>query len=140
MLEEYALVPDSAGAGTFRGGLGMARQLRALADGTTLSVRSDAHVVPAPGVHGGLASGVTRIVKNPGTPEEEVLHSKASGIVLKAGETVRVETLGGGGYGAPTGRDPARLARDIAEGKVSEAAALRDYGPELLTKARDKLG
>ena len=140
MLEEYALVPDSAGAGTFRGGLGMARQLRALADGTTLSVRSDAHVVPAPGVHGGLASGVTRIVRNPGTPEEEVLHSKASGIVLKAGETVRVETLGGGGYGAPAGRDPVRLARDIAEGKVSEAAALRDYGPDLLARAREKLG
>ena len=140
MLEEYALVPDSAGAGTFRGGLGMARQLRVLADGTTLSVRSDAHVVPAPGVYGGLASSVTRIVRNPGTPDEEILHSKASGIVLSAGETVRVETLGGGGYGDPAARDPARLARDIAEGKVTEAAAEGDYGPKLFAEARGRLG
>lgn len=140
MLEEYALVPDSAGAGTFRGGLGMARQLRILADGTTLSVRSDAHVVPAPGVHGGLPSGTTRIIRNPGTLDEQVLHSKASGIVLSAGETVRVETLGGGGYGDPAARNPARLARDIAEEKVSEAAAQRDYGLELTVKAREILG
>ncbi|MEO1103782.1 MAG: hydantoinase B/oxoprolinase family protein, partial [Pseudomonadota bacterium] len=105
MLEEYALVPDSAGAGTFRGGLGMARQVRILADNTTLSVRSDAHVVPAPGIFGGKPSGVTQIVRNPGTEKEELLHSKASGLVLAAGEVVRVETLGGGGYGDPAGRD-----------------------------------
>lgn len=138
MLEEYALVPDSAGAGTFRGGLGMARQLRILADGTTLSVRSDAHVVPAPGIYGGKESGVTRILRNPGTPEEEVLHSKASGIVLAAGEVIRVETLGGGGYGPPEAREIGQIARDLSEGKVSRAAAERDYGANLVAEALGK--
>ena len=135
MLEEYCLVPDSGGAGRHRGGLGMARQLRIMADDTTFSARSDAHVVPAPGFAGGRPSGVTRILRNPGTDREEVLHSKASGLVLSAGETIRIETLGGGGYGDPAERAPADLARDLAEGKVTRAAAERDYGRAHVTAA-----
>lgn len=128
LLDEYALVPDSGGAGRHRGGLGMARQIRILADGTVFSARSDAHVVPAPGVFGGLASNVTRIVRNPGTEREEVLHSKASGLVLAAGETVRVETLGGGGFGLPSERALDLIAADLREEKITRAAAERDYG------------
>jgi len=132
MLEEYALVPDSGGAGRFRGGLGMARQIRIMADGTTFSARSDAHVVPAPGLFGGGPSSLTRIRRNPGTDAEEELHSKASGLVLAEGEVIRVETLGGGGYGDPAERDPAALARDLVEGKVTRAAAERDFGADLV--------
>jgi len=135
LLDEYALVPDSGGAGRHRGGLGMARQIRIRAGGTIFSARSDAHVVPAPGVFGGLPSGVTRIVRNPGTDREEVLHSKASGLVLEAGETVRVETLGGGGYGSPSERPLALLAQDLREGKVTRAAAECDYGPDRVAEA-----
>lgn len=128
LLDEYCLVPDSGGAGTHRGGLGMARQIRFRQDGTIFSARSDAHLVPAPGIMGGLPSGVTRIVRNPGTPAAEALHSKASGLVMAAGETVRVETLGGGGYGPPADRPLALLARDLREGKITRAVAERDYG------------
>lgn len=96
----------------------MARQIRIRQDGTTFSARSDAHVVPAPGIFGGGASSVTRIRRNPGTPAE-VLHSKASGLdALAAGEVIRVETLGGGGYGDPAERAVADLAADLREGKV----------------------
>jgi len=135
LLDEYALVPDSGGAGRHRGGLGMARQIRFLHDGTIFSARSDAHLVPAPGMAGGLPSNTTRIRRNPGTPEEEELHSKASGLVMRAGETIRVETLGGGGFGAPAERSAESLAADLREGKVSRAAALRDYGEALVAQA-----
>ncbi|MET0746009.1 MAG: hydantoinase B/oxoprolinase family protein [Microvirga sp.] len=135
LLEEYALVPDSGGAGRHRGGMGMVRQLRIRESGTVFSARSDAHIVPAPGVHGGLPSNVTRILRNPGTGREEILHSKASGLVLAAGETIRVETLGGGGNGRPAERDPASLAADLRQGKVSRAAAERDYGVALVESA-----
>ena len=135
LLDEYCFVPDSGGAGRHRGGLGMARQIRILNNGTTLSVRSDAHIVPAPGAFGGLPSGVTRIVRNPGTDKEEVLHSKASGLAMQADETVRVETLGGGGFGPPAERDPVLLAADLRQQKVSLAAARRDYGEALVAAA-----
>ncbi|MCA3263044.1 MAG: hydantoinase B/oxoprolinase family protein [Telmatospirillum sp.] len=135
LLDEYCFVPDSGGAGRHRGGLGMARQIRILNDGTTLSVRSDAHIVAAPGVFGGLPSSVTRIVRNPGTDREEVLHSKASGLSVGAGETVRVETLGGGGFGPPSERPLELLAADLRQEKVSLAAAKRDYGAEMVAAA-----
>jgi len=135
ILDEYALVADSGGAGKFRGGLGMARQIRILADGTTVSLRSDAHIVAAPGIHGGKPSNVTRIIRNPGTPQAEELYSKASGMSFKAGETLRVETLGGGGYGDPHERPLELLARDLRQGKVTRAAASRDYGADMVARA-----
>jgi N-methylhydantoinase B len=135
LLDEYSLVPDSGGAGLYRGGMGMARQIRIRADDTVFSARSDAHVVPAPGLFGGQPSNLTRIRRNPGTPQEEVLHSKASGLVLRAGETIRVETLGGGGYGPPAERPLALLAADLREGKISRAAAERDYGVDRVAAA-----
>jgi N-methylhydantoinase B len=71
---------------------------------------------------------VTRIIRNPGTPQQEILHSKASGLTLSAGETIRIETLGGGGYGPPADRAAADIARDLREGKITRARADRDYG------------
>lgn len=128
LLEEYCLVPDSGGAGRHRGGLGMARQIRVREDNTTFSARSDAHIIAAPGVAGGKSSNVTRILRNPGSGAEEALHSKASGLTLGAGEIIRVETLGGGGFGDPSERSLAALAQDLREEKVSRGAAERDYG------------
>jgi N-methylhydantoinase B len=135
LVDEYALVPDSGGAGRHRGGMGIARQLRILEDGTTFSLRSDAHVIAAPGAAGGLPSNVTRVLRNPGTPREEALHSKASGLTLRAGESIRVETLGGGGFGPPAERPLALLAADLREGKVTRAAAERDYGAAMVARA-----
>lgn len=135
LLDEYCLVPDSGGAGRYRGGLGMARQLRIRADDTVFSARSDAHVVAAPGIEGGKPSGLTRIIRNPGTEREEILHSKASGLVLRAGEVIRVETLGGGGHGSPDTRALSALAQDLREGKISLEAARRDYGPARTNEA-----
>ncbi len=135
LLEEYCFVPDSGGAGRHRGGLGMARQIRILADNTIFSARSDAHLVPAPGVFGGKPSNVTRIRRNPGTEREEELHSKAAGLVMSVGETIRVETLGGGGWGSPAERPIELLAADLREGKVSREAAERDYGLAMVLRA-----
>nr|WP_328766088.1 hydantoinase B/oxoprolinase family protein [Devosia aurantiaca] len=135
LLEEYCLVPDSGGAGRHRGGMGMARQIRVREDNTTFSARSDAHIVPAPGVAGGKSSNVTRILRNPRTAGEEALHSKASGLILNKGETLRVETLGGGGFGDPGERPLSALAQDLREEKITKAAAERDYGADRVREA-----
>lgn len=135
ILDEYCLVTDSGGAGRHRGGMGMARQIRIRNDNTTFSARSDAHVIPAPGIYGGKSSSVTRIIRNPGTDREEILHSKASGLLLAAGEIIRLETLGGGGYGDPSERSVEDIARDLREQKISQAAAERDYGKDKVSQA-----
>ena len=128
LVDEYALVADSGGAGAHRGGLGIARQIRATRDGIVFSVRSDGHVLGAPGLDGGRQGGTARLIRNFGTDQEEELSSKTASIVLAAGETTRLETPGGGGRGDPTARDPAALAADVRGGKVTAAAAARDYG------------
>ena len=89
LVDEYALVPDSGGAGRHRGGLGIARQIRAMRDGIVFSVRSDGHVLGAPGLAGGGPGGTARLVRNIGTGHAEELSSKTASIVLAAGETVQ---------------------------------------------------
>jgi len=128
-------VPDSGGAGRHRGGMGMARQIRIREDNTTFSARSDAHIIPAPGVQGGKSSNVTRILRNPGTATGEALHSKASGLTLAAGEIIRVETLGGGGFGDPSERPLDAIAQDLREEKITLGAAERDYGAARVAEA-----
>lgn len=135
LVDEYALVADSGGAGRFRGGLGIARQIRATRDGIVFSVRSDGHVLGAPGLAGGRDGGTARLVRNHGTARAEVLSSKTASLVLAAGETTRLETPGGGGMGDPAARDPAALAADLRGGKVSRAAAERDYGRALVERS-----
>lgn len=138
LVEEYGIVPDSGGAGRTRGGLGIARQIRALRDGTIFSVRSDGHVVAADGLEGGLQGATAKIWKNAGRADQETLHSKAAFVQLAAGENIRLETCGGGGFGPPAERPASELARDLRDGIVSPQRAERDYGAGLVAQARGK--
>ncbi|MDA0225273.1 MAG: hydantoinase B/oxoprolinase family protein [Proteobacteria bacterium] len=130
MVREYALVEDSCGAGIYRGGCGLAREIEAIADGIVFSVRSDSHIVPAPGIFGGLEGATARLIRNKGKPDEQLLGSKTNSVELKKGETMRIETGGAGGYGLPAERPLRLLAADVRGGKVSRVAAERDYGVE----------
>jgi N-methylhydantoinase B len=136
LVEEYGLVPDSGGAGRNRGGLGIVRQVRVLHDGTIFSARSDSHKHGAMGAETGGEGGCGRLVRNPGRANEEVLASKVAHIVLAAGESVRIETPGGGGFGAPADRTLEALAADLRDGIISLACAERNYGAERTCLAR----
>ena len=123
-VDEYGLIADSGGAGRTRGGLGIAKQIRALVPGIVFSARSDSHTVGVPaGVNGGLDGRQARLLRNPGTPREQTLYSKTANIELAAGESVRIETPGGGGYGSPLERASERLLDDLRDGVVTSAAA-----------------
>ena len=115
LVEEYGLVANSGGAGTSRGGLGIARQIRVLEDNTVFGCRSDSHLTCAEGIFDGTPG---RLVHNPGRPDQEELPSKVSRLVLRAGESMRIETPGGGGAGPPADRNPERQADDSRSGKV----------------------
>lgn len=132
LVEEYALASDSGGSGTYRGGLGIVRHIRADAGDIVFSARSDGHIAAADGVFGGLAGATARLTRNPGSDREEELSSKVSNLALEHGEAVRMQTPGGGGYGPPAGREPGALRSDLAAGKVTKEKALRDYGTDLV--------
>jgi len=82
----------------------------------------------AAGVDGGRDGRRARLIRNFGTPQQEELFSKTANIALEAGESVRIETPGGGGYGEPSARPRARVAQDLADGKISAETARADYG------------
>ena len=122
-----ALRPDSGGAGTHRGGLGIVKEYEVLAEEVTMTHRGERHFFAAAGSHGGLAGMKAHSVILRANGAEEVIPSKrVTG--LRRGDRVVLQTAGGGGFGAPEGRDPAALARDLADGKVSPEAAAALYG------------
>ncbi len=135
LCEEYGLVVDSGGAGRRRGGLGIARQLRALQDGTVFSARSDSYIHGAEGIEGGHTGSLSRVVHNSGRKDEKILPSKVAGFTLRAGESIRVETPGGGGFGSCNERPLELLVRDLRDGTVTRAAAERDYGADRVEAA-----
>ncbi|MDB5808485.1 MAG: 5-oxoprolinase [Betaproteobacteria bacterium] len=136
IVDEYALIDDSGGAGQYRGGLGIARQIRATVPGTIFSVRSDSHTVGVPsGVFGGLDGRRAKLVRNYGRVDQEELFSKVARVEMKVGDAMRIETPGAGGYGMPAQRSLDAIAADLRNGKVTRVAAERDYGNDRVDAA-----
>lgn len=129
-LERYSIMPDREGAGRYRGGVGIVRTYRVLADEVILQLRSDRRTHPPYGLSGGQPSAVSEVWLNPGTPEEELLPSKFVR-TLKTGDLVEIRYPGGGGWGEPLNREPARVLEDVLSGKVSAARAREVYGLEV---------
>lgn len=139
MVDEYALVADSGGAGQYRGGLGLARQIRATVPGTIFSVRSDSHTVGVPsGVFGGGDGRRAKLIRNYGSANAEELFSKVARVEMNVGDSMRIETPGAGGYGDPAERTVDAIAADLRDGKVSREAAERDYGSERVSEALER--
>jgi N-methylhydantoinase B len=125
-IRRYGLRQDSGGAGRFRGGLGIEREYEFLTPAfVTFSLERKA--TPPWGLWGGADGAVNGVEIT--SPDGAVRHvRKATQHPIAAGETVRIMTGGGGGYGAPSERDPEAVRHDIREGYVSPEAARRDYG------------
>ena len=121
-LNRVALAPDSGGRGTHRGGLGTIRDYEALVDDVSLTYRGERHFSQAPGAQGGgdgdRAQAV--IIRSDGT--SETIPSKIVSR-LQRGERVVIQTAGGGGHGDERARDPAAIALDLADGKISAAGS-----------------
>ena len=127
-VEQYTLVPDSGGAGRFRGGLSMQKDIRVLGHSSEFSVKADRQKVAPWGIFGGKAGLPGKIILNPGTAEEEIVDSKKSGVLLKENGVLRCQMPGAGGYGDPLERDRASIVHDLEEGYISPESAIRDYG------------
>ena len=129
MFTQWALRPDSGGAGNHRGGLGAIYEVEALADdGADVFLIGERGKYPPFGVNGGKSAALNRFVYE--TDDGEVAPpfvSKVTDVKIRRGQKVRLETPGGGGFGDPATRDVARVARDVRLGYVSREAALREY-------------
>ncbi len=131
MFREWALRPDSGGAGTHRGGLGATYEIEVLEEKAEAFLFGERGRFSPQGVAGGEggAMNVFSYEQDEGwkTPP---LVSKMLGIKLKAGQAVRLETPGGGGYGPASARTPEAIARDVAQGYLSAEKATELYGTD----------
>ncbi|MGB9367913.1 MAG: hydantoinase B/oxoprolinase family protein [Xanthobacteraceae bacterium] len=132
MFTQWALRPDSGGPGKHRGGLGAIYEIEALADGgAEVFLLGERGKYPPPGANGGGSAALNRFIYETDAGEKTPpLVSKVTDIKIRRGQKVRLETPGGGGFGDPKERDPARIARDVRLGYVTADAARRDYGYE----------
>lgn len=117
-IHQFGFVPDSGGAGQWRGGLSMIREYELLEDATIIR-RFDKSRHPPNGLDGGKNGHGAKFVIKPGTPEEYVSPSSGKWD-LKAGDRFILQTAAGGGYGDPAKRTPENVARDMAEGYVTK--------------------
>lgn len=127
-FEAYEIVPDTGGAGRFRGGNGFVRAFRVQADGAQVCLCADRHATPPPGLFGGRPGATARYVLDPGTRGERVLPSKTPYIELDRDTVVHLQSAGGGGFGEPRDRDPALVAADLKNGYITEEMARSVYG------------
>jgi N-methylhydantoinase B len=124
------IVPDSEGAGAFRGAPGILTEFRPVGTDIEIGFVSDGTVNPALGVRGG----------QPALPAKQYLRSDSGKItllgtsqqiMLRTDQVMVSYSNGGGGFGDPSARDPERIARDVREGWITAQRAVDVYGAEL---------
>jgi N-methylhydantoinase B len=124
----YAIHQDSGGAGKFRGGCGVVRDVQILAPKVVLGTRMNGVKSPSWGVTGGRAGQSGCFIVNPGTPQARQVPPFGDNLELHAGDILRVMTSGGGGWGNPAERDPLQVLQDVKDGFVSLQSARDHYG------------
>lgn len=124
-IEDYAFVPDSCGAGQYRGGIGIRRSYRILAPEALLQMRTDRVRFRPYGLAGGEPGGPSRNFMQTGN-ELVPLPGKITRNVAR--DTVIVhEQAGAGGFGDPLLRMLEDVAEDVADGKITPEFALAHY-------------
>ena len=124
MFTQWALRPDSAGAGEHRGGFGAVYELEILSDGgADVSLLGERGRFAPFGVHGGQAGALNTFAWDSTQGQQRPpMASKVTGVKLQRGQRLRLETPGGGGWGDPSKRDPAARARDMEQGLITDTA------------------
>ena len=124
-FERLEIRTDSAGAGRFRGGCGLRRDIRFVTDGEFLSVTKKTKSAPW-ALDGGRESEPNQVVVFPGTDREHRVSTRRTPV--RIGDRITLLTAGGAGHGDLTRRDPDSVRHDVAEGYVSARAAHDTYG------------
>ena len=121
-IERYESIPDTGGAGKFRGGNGMRVLYRFLEPGQ-ISIHDDRWFTMPWGVNGGKPGARSRKVLIRTDGSETILPSKCDRITVTPGDQLDYLTWGGGGWGDPLARDPALVARDARRGLLTREGA-----------------
>jgi N-methylhydantoinase B len=135
-MEQYEYLPDSAGAGEWRGGLGTISRWRFYGlDELGVTIGDDAAsegADPAPGLFGGEPAGLNELRLH--FPDGTVRDWGSKEIVrdIPPGTVCEARNGGGGGYGDPRRRDPAKVFAEVRDELLSPEKARASYGVAVL--------
>jgi N-methylhydantoinase B len=121
------LIPDSEGAGRFRGALGAYAEFSPVGCTMTVAYVSDGNLNPASGTRGGQEGGRSAQYRRRADGTLEPMPACAE-VEITPDEAMVSISCGGGGYGPPGERDPERVRHDVREGWVSRERAAAVYG------------
>ena len=123
---QWGLRPDSGGDGQYRGGLGAVYEIELLEENATAFLFGERGKYAPQGVVGG-GEGATNLFYYDSEDQDAVegrksppLVSKITGVALKKGQRVRLETPGGGGYGSASDRSKQQHDNDLKQGYVTK--------------------
>ena len=136
-INQYGLVPDTGGAGQYRGGLALMREYESLHDGALLNVRSDKRDFPPHGLFNGKNGKPSKNILNPDSKHKILPVLMTEVETLNRGDVFRHIMAGGGGYGDPLKRTPELVLKDVIEEKVTIAGAREDYSVVIIKKAEE---
>lgn len=126
LVHRLELLADTGGAGQWRGGCGLRKDVELLNSTATLSLLGDRHRFAPYGLAGGESGTKAETILNP-QRNAEPLGSKDVRQIRK-GDVVSYRLSGAGGYGPPAARRRDAIADDIADGYVTPDFARAKYG------------
>jgi len=125
LIRQRGFVPDSEGAGKYRGGFAIITDYEMLTDGTTLQLRTDRRKIPNYGLNGGHPGSLGKMTLNPDGENRDLPKIV---LPLKKGDLFRARVAGAGGWGNPLERDVNKVLDDVRNGLVSVERARKVYG------------
>ncbi len=133
LFDEYSLHEGSGGAGKWRGGFGINYRVTLRRGSARASMVMDHGRTGPLGALGGADGGLNEVVVRRNGEDYRPPHrSKDQDIELQPGDSVRISTPGGGGFGDPFERPPALVATDVGRGYYTRDEALRLFGVVLV--------
>lgn len=131
----HEIAADTGGPGRWRGACGVVTEIESLDPASRTHVMVSGHRHTIRGFAGGQDGSPSGVTLRAGAPDQFVVTEVAFDVPMGAGDVMRFERGGGGGWGPPERRDPAAIRADLENGYVTLEGARRDYGYEEGTDA-----
>jgi N-methylhydantoinase B len=130
-VEAWALVPDSGGAGEYRGGLTSRRTYRVEFEEATFTVAGERGQAAPEGYFGGRAGALFECKVSCPDGSERKVPPKGATEIVRRGDRILLQPAGSGGYGDPKKRTREAVRRDVLDGYVTAQAAHELYGVDV---------